>query len=272
MATWSSSWNMCFNALKCIHVRFGGNGVAGFNYSINGLDIASSSSHKDLGVLLTNWSPHIKHISSKAYSSFCLIKRAISPSADPILKRSLYISLVRSHLVYCSQVWRPLLVKDSAVLEKIQRRASKFILGYPREMDYKDRLINLNILPISLYLEVQDILFFIKLLKFPPDNFSIADYVSFLNTTTRSSTSLHKIKSNLPMSRLSSTNHFYFIRIVRIWNSLPPIDLSESFATLRSSIFKLYWNYFITHYSLSISCSWCRICLCSTCSSLPLPT
>jgi len=42
------------------------------------------------------------------------------------VKRTLYISLVRSHITYCSMTWRPNLIKN---IEKIQRRVTKFILN-----------------------------------------------------------------------------------------------------------------------------------------------
>ena len=132
-------------------------------------------SHKDLGVTLTNslsWSPHIKNILSKAYRTLGMIKRAHSSVR---IKLPLYISLMRSQLLYCSSIWRPNLIKDSSALEQLQRRASKYILNYPTDMDYKMRLLNLKLLPITLFLEVQDILLFVKL--DPPDNFSISDYI-----------------------------------------------------------------------------------------------
>ena len=67
------------------------------------------------------------------------------------------LALVRSQLSYCSQLWRPRLMKDIVYLEKVQRRASKYILG-DRESDYRSRLITLNLLCIN-WLELQDLIF-----------------------------------------------------------------------------------------------------------------
>ena len=172
--------------------------------------------------------------------------------------------------MFPSPVWRPYLVKDSAVLKKLQRRATKYILNYPCNMDYKNRLVNLHLLPITLLLEMQDILFFIKLLKFPPDNFSLSEFITFIDSNTCSS-SLWKIKSvytSLP--KLSTTSHFYFYRIVRLWNSLPPLDLDLSFPSLKHAVYNLYWNYFISHFDISLSCSWYRVCPCTNCYSIPI--
>ena len=39
----------------------------------------------------------------------------------------LYKSLVRPHLEYCIQAWRPHLVKDVELIESVQRRATHMI-------------------------------------------------------------------------------------------------------------------------------------------------
>ena len=134
---------------------------------------------------------------------------------------------------------------------------------------HKSRLIALNLLPISLWMELQDVLLFIKLVQFPPDNFSLLDYISFVSSSRSCRSSSNKIKSNNSrVPRLNSTRHFYMNRIVWIWNSLSPLDLDDSFVSLRKSLFTLYWNYFLSSYDIRNSCSWFRNCPCSNCISL----
>ena len=58
-----------------------------------------------------------------------------------------YVILVRSQLTYCSQLWNPYLIKDTVILEKIQRQATKFILS-DYVSDYKTRLLKLDLLPL----------------------------------------------------------------------------------------------------------------------------
>ena len=61
-------------------------------------------------------------------------------------------------------------MKDILTIEKIQRRATKFILN-DFSSDYKSRLISLGLLPLMFLYELFDILFFLKCLKFPESSF-----------------------------------------------------------------------------------------------------
>ena len=69
----------------------------------------------DLGVIFLSdlsWTDHYKVISRNAYDELYVLKRSFSEFCLPHIKRLLYISLVCSELSYCSQVWRPMLIKD----------------------------------------------------------------------------------------------------------------------------------------------------------------
>ena len=136
-------------------------------------------------------------------------KTICSPSCCTTLKRTLYLSLVKSQNTYCCQVWRPHLVRDSQALERLQQRASKYILNNYL-LDYKSRLISINLLPITLWLELQDILLFLNLLKNPPDSFDLFEHIHFVNSVTRSSTAGRITASSHCTPRLNSTRHFYF--------------------------------------------------------------
>ena len=167
----------------------------------------------------------------------------------------------RSKLSYCSQLWRPRLLKDIICLERVQCRASKFVL-HNYTIDYKSRLISLKLLPLMYWLEIQDVLFLLKHIKLPADNFNIFDHVSFVTSCTRASTR-KDLKQNF--SRCSTTSHFYFNRVVKLWNKLP-IVLSESYTKNKHDICVFLWDHFIKNFNSDIPCSYHFLCPCSSCS------
>jgi hypothetical protein len=79
----------------------------------------------------------------QAYKSLNFIRRSIHTHHSSIqLRKHLFITLVRSRLTYCSQLWRPNLISDIVTLEKVQRRATKYITSdYTQAVSYKDLLI-----------------------------------------------------------------------------------------------------------------------------------
>jgi len=82
-----------------------------------------------LGVLLTTditWVSHISICAKKANSRLGFIKRNLK-GCPQSLKRTAYISLVRSIMEYSSVVWDPHLKKDKDALERVQRRATRWI-------------------------------------------------------------------------------------------------------------------------------------------------
>ena len=133
------------------------------------------------------------------------------------------------HITYCSQIQTPYLIKDITFLEKIQRRATNFMLK-DYSLDYRSRLISFHLLPLMYLYELSDVLFFVRSLKFPDPSFPIKDYISFSKAPTRSASSS---KLSIKSSSTSLSRHTYFCRLVRIWNALPSIDLSLSYSTIK---------------------------------------
>lgn len=112
-----------------------------------------------LGLTVTNtltWNKHIEEISLKANRKLGLIRRLCKDNSDVETRKLLYSSIVRPQLVYASEVWSPYTIKHKLLIENVQRRTTKFILGYPQNMSYKQILIHLSILPLEYRREMAD--------------------------------------------------------------------------------------------------------------------
>ena len=147
------------------------------------------------------WKQHYQLIISKSYTMLGLLRRTFFNTSCIRAKRILYLSLVRSKILYCSQLWRPHLITDIKSLETVQRRATRFILK-DTSLNYKERLLNLKILPLMME---YDVIFFVKCIKQPTKYFNINEFVSFSTSNTRSSTSL---KLRHSVSRNNYLSHF----------------------------------------------------------------
>ena len=96
-------------------------------------------------------------------------------------KKQLYISLVHSQVLYCSQLWWSQLLQDIQSLENIQHRATKFILNN-YSLPYKSWL---HLLPLMYIYELNDLMFFVKSLQSPHSNFDVRQFVQFARNNTR---------------------------------------------------------------------------------------
>ena len=91
-----------------------------------------------------------------------------------------------SQLTSCSQLWRPHLIKHVLLMERVQRHATKYILG-DFSSDYETRLFKLRLLSVMMHLEISDILFFVTSYQNPTNSFDIKNYVEFLRSHTHAS-------------------------------------------------------------------------------------
>ena len=153
--TWSTSWSLLFNEQKCSILRFcSPRHTIPFVCNLNGKSVVVKDSHRDLGVIISTdlqWTAHYCYniIMSMVYKVLYLLRRVFGAVKCVLAKKVMYLSPVHSQLLYCSPVWRPHLLKDIKTLEGVQRRATKFVLN-DYSSDYRECLINLNILPLMM--------------------------------------------------------------------------------------------------------------------------
>ncbi len=136
--------------LKCVQLRFcTQDRPLHIAYQIYDGTVESRESHRDLGVVVSadmSWSAHYDHLASHSYKLLGLLRRTFSAVESVSARRTLFTTIIRPKLLYCSQVWRLHLVKDILKIEKVQRRASKFIL-HDYTSDYRARFEALDLLP-----------------------------------------------------------------------------------------------------------------------------
>ena len=209
-----------------------------------------------------SWRLHYQTITSKAYKSLGLLRHIFNDIYCPLARKHLYISSTRSTLLYCSCIclWKPYLLSDIELIEKIQKQATKYILC-DYTSDYKSRLMRLNLLPLMYIYDLNDIMFFINSVKFPSDKFNILDFTS---GTTR----LAGLKLKHKSAPTNNVMNSYFYRIPRLWNSISVINLSHSPTIIKSKL----KNHFIDNFDSNNFCTFYYLCPCYKCTKTPPPT
>ena len=115
---------------------------------------------------------------------------------------------MKSQLSYATQVWSPSQISLKTEIERVQRRATKWILQTRvGEMSYKDRPLALNLLPLTFDRELKDMVFFYKCVNNFTD-LNVKDFVAFAcRGRTRLSAS-HSRKSSLCKTSTYQSSYF----------------------------------------------------------------
>ena len=75
-----------------------------------------------------SWDWHVMCIVHKADRMLGLLKKTCPLITEFKVRRTLYLSLVKSQLPYATEVWSPANIKLRTILERVQRRATRWIL------------------------------------------------------------------------------------------------------------------------------------------------
>ena len=148
---WSLAKEMNFQPSKCENLRVSRKRISPvLSYSLDSIRLKVVSSVQDLGVMVTKdltWSNHVRYVTAKANCMLGFIKRNRARIINKDVLKLLYVSLVRSHLCHCSQVWAPQTSMLMMEVGKVQRRATRFMCKN-NKLSYKD----VDLLALTYYL------------------------------------------------------------------------------------------------------------------------
>ena len=187
-----------------------------------------------------------------------LLKRTCPLITDFKVRRTLYLSLVKSQLSYTKEVWSPANVKLRTILERVQRRATRWILrARIGEISYKQRLSTLRLLPLTHDREIRDIVFLYNCI-FGSTDFNIDRFLTFV-PHDRSSTQNLTLMLRPTHCGTTTFQASLFNRTVKPCNTICNLASPDKFSSL--SIFKnflraTYITLLDTTFDKHMPCTW----------------
>ncbi len=269
---WGMTWDLHYHPSKCqiISMTRRTKHAINFDYKMNGVVLNRTSCIKDLGIDITYnlvWDHHINRVVSKCNKKLGMIKRAIGFHAPVSVSKALFSALVRGDVEYGSPLWSGTSKHNVIRLEGVQRRASNFILHYPG-LDYKERLTQLNLLPLATRREINDLTFFFRC-KYGLYDIDLSKFVVFnCDIQGRPSTRSSADHLLLVRQRCKTESHMnsFFHRIVPLWNRLPyDIRSCASFSSFKFHLIEFFKSQFTDHFDSSSTCTWISCCRCANC-------
>ena len=224
LQTWEAANCMEFHPEKCQILRITKKQTPILaNYNIHNVSLSPVDSAKYLGVNIDcnlNWKTHCNAVCNKASSTLAFLERNLR--GCPInIKDKCYKTFVRPTLEYGCCVWDPHLTAPIENLEKIQKRAARFVTGNYLliEGNTKKNMSALNWPPLTerrARIKLT-ILFQAKsgAIEIPMDDLIPANQ----NTKIVTRTNTHRLL--IPDSRVDTHLYSFYPNTIRLWNHLP---------------------------------------------------
>jgi len=159
-------------------------------YSLGDEVINAENEEKDLGFIVSDTlkpSSQCTAAAKSANKTLGMINRTLVNRESKIILK-LYQSLVIPKLEYCAQAWRPYLKKDTDVLKKVQKRATRLMIK-DRSLSYEERLQRLGLTSLETRRLRGDLIEVFKTFK-GFDNIKCTQFFTMSDTGLRG----HKLK------------------------------------------------------------------------------
>ena len=167
---------------------------------------------------------------------------------------------------HASQLWAPQQIKYASLMERVQRRATKFLLNLPfrTKVPYRERLQRLEMLPITCWHEIQDLTLFFRI--FRGDVFITTEGLVKVKQPART-TGQHNSRSgtliSIPWCRTVAFQNSFFPRTGRVWNCLSAEErnLSQSVMAFKRKLNIKYQQYLGNIYDLENPITFKIVCV-----------
>ena len=221
LETWAEDWGMRFNVSKCYLMSIHrSKHPYSSHFKLDNHILEQVEENPYLGLTMhksLKWASHIYKISNKANSVLGFIKRNLK-HANRDLKELAYTSLVRSILEYSSIVWDPFYQKDIDRLERVQRRAARFVLNDYKPLSSAASMVSqLGWKPLAERRREHRLSLLYKIINglvaMPAD--------THLHFNTRNTRISNSKSLKLPICTTDTFKHSFFPATIRDWNLLP---------------------------------------------------
>ena len=210
---WVSRNRMSLATEKCCYIAFKGQSIS---LTMNNTTIEQSTKVTDWGVQLTGTLKASKHLESrlaKANRTFGFLKRNLSKNVETRVKNCAYKSLFLLLITFASGSCHPSR-GSMRLMECFQKRALKWITGY-RNASYFKNMVFLRLLPIPMFLQLNDLLLLSRLYH---------DKENILSLIQTYEHQYGRVKSRLfkiPKPRTENFKENFYFRTAKTANNLP---------------------------------------------------
>ena len=200
LVAWANTWQMKFNVKKCQVISF--SSTSNYNkieFRLADTVLYTANFVKYLGVYIDHkldWSTHVKYVCNKSNQTLNMLRRSLKGSKTPA-RLTVYKTLVRPVLEYASCAWSPYKQGHIQSLEKIQRKAVRWIENLKRTDSVTQAIEQLSLDPLLkrrtnkdklAYLHMLDGAIDIEVDKYIPRNLQHNTRRNIIHYTTNTST------------------------------------------------------------------------------------
>ena len=193
---------------------------------------------RDLGLMVSasgSWAAQINKVVQKARGVSAWVLSVFKSRERDVLM-TLYKSLVRSHVEYCSPVWNPSKIEDIKKLEDVQRQYTRKIAGLG-SMNYHERLSVLDIMSLQRRRERYIIIHMWKILNGEAPNISSISFRPPSRLGVQAE--LRPLRTSARPANQSLFDGSFAMTGPTLWNVLPAhLHTIQKFQTFKSSITK----------------------------------